>query len=87
MNQFDIRALLFGGYAKFIPLDKMVFYCYWKSLPSGSSLMLHIALTLFLLCNGLCCSIYNDPLRIILMEFYITCVSIISLVAETILFT
>ena len=26
VNQFDIHALLFRGYAKFIPLDKMVFY-------------------------------------------------------------
>ena len=47
VNQFDIRTLLFGCYARFIPLDKMVFYGYWKALPSGSSSMLHIALTLF----------------------------------------
>ena len=26
VNQFDILALLFGGYAKFILLDKMVLY-------------------------------------------------------------
>ena len=25
VNQFDILALLFDGYARFIPLDKMVF--------------------------------------------------------------
>ena len=25
VNQFDIRALLFGGYARFVPLDKMVY--------------------------------------------------------------
>ena len=30
VNQFDIRALLFGGYARFTPLDKTVFYGYWK---------------------------------------------------------
>ena len=42
VNKFDIRALLFGGNARFIPLDKMVFYGYWKALPSGSSLMLNI---------------------------------------------
>ena len=36
VNQFDIRVLLFGGYARLIPLDKMVFYGYWKALPSGS---------------------------------------------------
>ena len=28
VNQFDIHALLFGGYTRFIPLDKMVFYGY-----------------------------------------------------------
>ena len=39
VNQFDIRAPLFGGYARFILLDNMVFYGYWKALPSGSSLM------------------------------------------------
>ena len=59
VNHFDIRALLFGGYARFIPLDKMVFCGYWKSLPSVNLLMSHIALTLFLLCNGLCCSLLN----------------------------
>ena len=53
VNQFDIRALLFSSYARFIPLDKMVFYGYWKDMPSGSSLMLHIALIFFPLCNGL----------------------------------
>ena len=26
VNHFDIRALLFGGYARFILLDRMVFY-------------------------------------------------------------
>ena len=26
VHQFDIRALLFGGYARFIQLDKMVLY-------------------------------------------------------------
>ena len=59
VNQFNILALLFGGYPRFISLDKMVFYCYWKALSSGSSLMLHIDLTLFPLCNGLCCSLSN----------------------------
>ena len=58
VNQFDILVLLFGGYARFIPLDKIVFYGYWKSLPSGSSSMLHIDLTLFMLCNGVCCSLF-----------------------------
>ena len=46
VNQFDIRALLFGGYARFIPLDKMVFHGYWRALTSGISLMLHTVLTL-----------------------------------------
>ena len=59
VNQFGFFALLFGGYDRFIPLDKMVFCGYWKALPSRSLLMLHIALTLFLLCNGLCCSLSN----------------------------
>ena len=53
VNQFDIRALLFGGYARFIPLDKMVFYGFCKALPSGSLSMLNIALKLFQLCSGL----------------------------------
>ena len=26
VNHFDIRALLSGGYARFIPLDKMALY-------------------------------------------------------------
>ena len=43
VNQFDICALLFRGYARFILLDKMVFYSYWKALSSISFLMLHIA--------------------------------------------
>ena len=47
VNQFDNSALLFGGYTSFIPLDKMVVYGYWKTLPSGSSSMLHIALTVY----------------------------------------
>ena len=59
VNQFDTRALLFGGYARFIPLDKMILYGYREILLSGSSSMLHIALTLFPLFNGLCCSLYN----------------------------
>ena len=59
LNQFDILALLFGGYARLIPLDKMVFYGYWKALPYGSLSMLYIALTLFPLCHGLCCSLSN----------------------------
>ena len=59
VNQFAIRALLLGGYSSFIPLDKMFFYGYWKALPSGSLLMLHIALTLFTWCNGLCCNFSN----------------------------
>ena len=87
MNHFDINALLFGGYYRFIPLDKMVFYGHCKYLLSVSFSMLHIDLTLFLLCNGLCCSIYNYPLVIISIAFSTTCISIIYLVAETILFT
>ena len=86
MNQFDIRALLFGVYARFIPVDKMVFYGHWKALPFVSLLMLNIALTLFQFCRGLCCSLFNYPFRIILIEFYATCVPNIALVAETILF-
>ena len=56
---FDTCALLFGGYARFIPLDKMVFYGYWKAISSGGLLTLHIALTLFPFFNRLCCSIFN----------------------------
>ena len=47
VNQFDIHALLFGGYSRFITLDKMVFYGYWEALPYISLMMLHIALTFF----------------------------------------
>ena len=36
VNHFYIRELLFGGYARFVPLDEMVFYGYWKYLPSVS---------------------------------------------------
>ena len=86
MNHFDIRALLFGSYARFVPLDKMFFCGSWEALPSGSLLTLHIAITLFPLCIGLCCSLYNCLLRIIIIAFSATCVSIIALVAETILF-
>ena len=28
--QFDICALLLGGYDRFVPLDKIVLYSYWK---------------------------------------------------------
>ena len=31
LNQFDICALLFGGYARFLILDKIVLYRYWKT--------------------------------------------------------
>ena len=30
VNQFDVRALLFGDYTRFILLDKMVLYDQWK---------------------------------------------------------
>ena len=30
VNHFDICAQIFGGYARFIPLDKIVLYGYWK---------------------------------------------------------
>ena len=30
LNHFDIMALLIGGYARFIPLDKIVLYVSWK---------------------------------------------------------
>ena len=59
VNQFNISTLIFGGYARFIPLDKMVLYDYMETLLSGSSSMLHVALTLFPLCTVLCCSLYN----------------------------
>ena len=59
LNQFDNLALLFGGCSRFVPLDKLVFYGYWKALTSGSLSMLYTALTLFLLCNWLCCSLSN----------------------------
>ena len=58
-NQFDISALLFVSYSRFIPLDKMVFYGYRKTLPSRILSMLNLAFTLFTLCNGLYCSLYN----------------------------
>ena len=87
VNQFDSRALLYGSYDRFIPLYKMAFYGYWKSLPSVSFPMLHIGSTLFILCNVLCCSLSNYNIKIILIALSTTCVSIIALVAETILFT
>ena len=65
VNQFYIHALLFGGYSRFIPLDNLVFNGYWKSLTSGSLSMLNLYLTLFPLCNGLCCSLFNYPLEMI----------------------
>ena len=33
VSQFDIFALLFGGYARFIPLDKIVYIDNVKPLP------------------------------------------------------
>ena len=59
VNQFNVCALLFRGYIMFIPLDKMVFYGYWKDLNSGSSSMLHIALNLCPLYYGLYFSLSN----------------------------
>ena len=87
VKQFDIRALLFGGYARFIPLDKMVFYGYWKALPYVSSWILHIALTFFLLCSVLCCSLSNYCINSYNINLFCLCFFIINLVAETILFT
>ena len=87
INNFDTRELLFGGYARFLLLDKTVFYGYWRSLPFDSFLMLHTALTLFTLCNELCCSILNYPLGMIHIAFSSTCVSIITLVDKIILFS
>ena len=52
VNQFDIRALFFSGYAMFIMLDKIV-YIYNGNLSSVSSLMSQLALILFPLCIGL----------------------------------
>ena len=85
VKQFDICALLFVGDVRFKPLYEMVFYGYWKALPSGSLSMLHVSLTLFPLCIGFCCSLFNYPLIIILIDFSAACVYIIALVAETIL--
>ena len=77
VNQFDNSALLFGGYTSFIPLDKMVVYGYWKTLPSGSSSMLHIALTFFCCIMESDCSISDyylnnsniaSPLRVFLLS-------------------
>ena len=85
MNQFDICALLFGGYARLIPLDKMVFYGYWKALPSHSVSMLHIALILFPFLSGLVV-VFLINISIIIIAFSATFVYIIALVAETVLF-
>ena len=52
VNQFDICALLFGGYVSFIPLDKWS-YKYIENLPSGGSSLSQLALKLFPLCDGL----------------------------------
>ena len=52
LNQLDICALLFRGYSSLIPLDKW-YYMVGGNLPSDSSLMSQLALTLFLLCDGL----------------------------------
>ena len=69
VNQFYIHALLFGGYARFVPLDKISFYGYWKTLPSSSSPMLHIAWNFFLLCNGICYSRRGDVVRELLLGY------------------
>ena len=52
VNQFDICALLFGGYDRFITLYKW-YYMVIGDLTSGSSSMSQLTLTLSLLCNGL----------------------------------
>ena len=79
VNQFDIRKLLISVYYRFILLDKIIFYGYWKALPSGISLMLHIALTLFLLCNGIHCTIFNCYINnhnsVLLYMFFLYCLS------------
>ena len=84
-NQFDIRALLFGSYTRSTPLDKMVLYSYCKALTSGSLLVLHISLTFFR-CVMYSVVVFLINISIILISFFATCVSIISLVDETILF-
>ena len=52
VNQFGICALLFGGYVRFIQLDKMI-YIDNENLTSGRSSMSQLVLKLFLLCYGL----------------------------------
>ena len=54
----DIIALLFGGYTSFILLDKWFYIVNWN-LTFGTSLMSQLDLTLFPLCNVICCSISN----------------------------
>ena len=86
VNQFDICALLFDDYDRFIPLDKTVFYGYWKALTSGSLSVLHIDLTFsrFVMDSVV---VFLIMISIILIVFSTSCVSIIALVAETILFS
>ena len=66
VNQFDIHALLFRGYIRFILLDKMI-YRDNGNLPSGSSPMSQLSLTLFMLCTVLSLYSFNFTLRIILI--------------------
>ena len=85
VNLFDSCALLFGSYSRFIPSDKMVLCGYWKTLLSGSSSMLHIGLK-FLYCVMDSVVVFIIIIGIILIVFSNTCVSIIALVDETVLF-
>ena len=69
----DICALLFGGYAKLILLDKLS-YMVSVNLPSFSSSMSQLYFILFPLCNGIYFFLLNYPLRIVLIYFSATCV-------------
>ena len=55
--------------------------------PSVSSLMSHLTLTFFCCVMGFYCSLFNYPLRIIIIAFSHTCVSVVALVVETISFS
>ena len=85
VNQFDICAVLYGSYARFVPLDKMV-YMNNGNLISGSSPMSQLSWNCFYCLMDYYCSIFNYTLGIVIIAFTTLCVSITAIVAKTIIF-
>ena len=81
-KQFDICALLFHVYSRFIILDKIV-YIDNGNLPSGISSMSQLALVFFHLVMDSYCSLFNYLFGINIIAFAAMCIYIITLVAET----